>query len=170
MNNGGIYTKDKCLITTKTNAQIRFSWFITLMFLFEFAGEKYWKKHLMMRCTLRWMHESWPEATPLNITSFPNINLLGPSKIFLEEILTLKKIISFWTEKEVVCTLKPNQTKQNKTKLISPSWGIHIDFNTWVLWFQRSNSRKNCGCSGLCRTLQVLSVFSTYHSISSPHT
>ena len=113
MNNGGIYTEDKCLITTKTNAQIRFSWFITLMFLFEFAGEKYWKKHLMMRCTLRWMHESWPEATPLNITSFPNINLLGPSKIFLEEILALKKIISFWTEKEVVCTLKQNKTKQN---------------------------------------------------------
>ena len=68
------------------------------------------------------MHESWPEATPLNITSFPNINLLGPSKIFLEEILTLKKIISFWTEKVVVCTLKK--------KMISSSWGIHIDFNT----------------------------------------
>lgn len=40
--------------------------------------------------TLRWIHASWPEATPLNITSFSNFNLLGISQVFLGEFLILK--------------------------------------------------------------------------------
>lgn len=40
--------------------------------------------------TLRKIHASWPEVTPLNKTSFSNSDLLGASKVFLGQFLTLK--------------------------------------------------------------------------------
>lgn len=157
MNNGGIYTEDKCLITTqnKSTDKIQLIHNPDVSFLV-----RWWK--ILEQTFNDEVHidtNAWKLARshpPLNITSFPNFNLLGSSNIFLEEILTLKKIISFLDWKKSSLLIKNLKKKRNW----SPPAGEYILILIFEYYGSKGQIKKKIWMQwSLQNTANIISVF-----------